>query len=185
MSGHRKAGRVEGGWRVQDHVVTQDQKTEVGATGGDLRFWRAREALRHGELRLKTQSDATQALEGRATAMLGWSVAGVLALGAAVVNHTHAAAAGSAAAGLIGAALLCVVAITQREWSGPGYRPKLILDDRSANELEATESLVGGYQKAVERNSQEFNNFRRMLNWAMLLIVLAPVLGAVGLLLTG
>ena len=163
----------------------RESTTEVGVAGADMRFWRAKEALRHAELRLKTQADATQALEGRATAMLGWSVAGVLALGAAVVNRTHAQAAATAAVSLVATALLCVIAISQRQWSGPGYQPILILDDQSRNELEALESLCGGYQKAVVQNSEEFGHFRRLLNWAILFVVLSPALGVVALLLTG
>ncbi|MGA9867331.1 MAG: hypothetical protein WBQ75_12950 [Acetobacteraceae bacterium] len=156
---------------------------EVGAIGADLRYWRAKEALRHGELRMGVQAQATQALEARATAMLGWSVAGVLALGAAIVNGTHAIAAGTAATCLFAAAVLCIVAITSREWSGPGYRPEVVLNDRSGSELEAIESLVIGYQQAVQRNHEGFRKFETLLYWALACIVAAPILGAAALLL--
>jgi hypothetical protein len=66
-----------------------DQQTpsliEVGANiqDGDLRLWRAKEAVRQGELRLAAQAAIRTALEARATAITGWAAASFLALAAA------------------------------------------------------------------------------------------------------
>ncbi|MGH7212604.1 MAG: hypothetical protein ACREF1_14220 [Acetobacteraceae bacterium] len=154
---------------------------EVGAIGADLRYWRAKEALRHGELRLGVQAQATQALEARATAILGWSVVGVLALGAAAVNGAHPIAAGTTALCLIGAAALCIIAVVTRDWAGPGYRPEIVLEDRSRSELEAIESMVIGYQQAVQTNHDGFQHFQILLKWALGCVVAAPVVGAVSI----
>ncbi len=157
---------------------------EVGAVGADLRYWRAKEALRHGELRLGVQAQATQALEARATAIVGWSVVGVLALGAAVVNGAHPIAAGVAALCLIGAAVLCITALLTRDWAGPGYRPEIVFEDRSATELEAIESMVIGYQQAVQSNHDGFSRFQRSLKWALVGLIAAPIVGALSIALS-
>jgi hypothetical protein len=52
---------------------------EVGATHGDLRYWRAKEAVRQGELRLATQAAIRTAWEARATAITGWAAISLLA----------------------------------------------------------------------------------------------------------
>jgi len=53
---------------------------EVGASlaDGDLRYWRAKEAVRQGELRLFEQAAIRTALEARATAITGWASASML-----------------------------------------------------------------------------------------------------------
>ena len=153
--------------------------TEVGAAGGDLRYWRTREALRHAELRLGVQAQATQALESRATSMIGWNVTLGLALVAAVFNGTHARAAGAAAFCLLMAALLCIVAIATRKWIGPGYQPNDVLNNQSLNELLFIEAMVDRYQAAVNENSTSFNRFQAMLNGALIFMIAAPTSGAV------
>ena len=150
---------------------------EVGAAGGDFRYWRAREALRHAELRLSVQSQATQALESRATSMIGWNVTLGLALVAAVFNGTHALAAAIAALCLLAAALLCIIAIARRTWIGPGYQPKDVMGNRSTTELEAIEAMLERYQQAVNENSLSFNRFQAMLNIALFFMIAAPVAG--------
>jgi hypothetical protein len=170
--------------RTSSPVPDSDDLIEVGAVGSDLRYWRAKEALRHGEVRLGVQAQASQALEARATAMLGWSVAGVLALGAAIVQGTHAVAAGVAALSLIITAVICISAIATRAWIGPGYRPEVVFNDRSKSELEAIESLVAGYQEAVQANHEAFIYFKNLLNIALGFLLAAPILGAAALLLT-
>ena len=51
---------------------------EVGATDADLRWWLAKEAVRHGELLLPSQLSNLTAMETRATALFGWSVPTIL-----------------------------------------------------------------------------------------------------------
>ena len=134
--------------------------------------------MRHAELRLGVQAAATQALEGRATSMVGWSVTGGLVLGAAVVDGMHVLAAAISATCLVTAAILCLVAIATRQWSGPGYQPADVLHDPMPTELEALEAMVKGYQSAVVENSRGFRRFKILLNAALILIVAAPILGS-------
>ena len=55
----------------------QPGQIEVGAsvTDGDLRYWRSKEAVRQGELRLSEQAAIRTALEARASAITGWASA--------------------------------------------------------------------------------------------------------------
>ncbi|HTZ72078.1 MAG TPA: hypothetical protein VMB71_15590, partial [Acetobacteraceae bacterium] len=153
---------------------------EVGAIGGDLPFWRAKEALRQAELRLGAQAQATQALEGRATSMLGWNVTGGLALGAAIVGGSHPWAALTAALSLVGAGLLCVWALVRRDWHGvAGYDPRVLLEDRSGSEYEVVVGLAEGYQETIDANHLAFHRFKAKLTLAICLMVAAPVIGLV------
>ncbi len=158
-------------------------ETEIGVVGGDLLFWRAREAMRHGEKRLEVQSQAMQALEGRATSMMSWCVTGGLALGAAMAGGVHVRAAGAVTAPLLAAAALCLWGVLARDWTGPGYQPKVLLEDKSRSEYEALVELAKGYQTAVERNRDNFRLFQMRLSVAAGLIFAAPLAGAVVLII--
>jgi hypothetical protein len=157
---------------------------QVGLAGGDLPYWRAKEAVRHAEVRLAGQVQANQALESRATSMPGWSVAGLLALGAGVVSGSHFLAASVSAACLGFTALLCVYSIVRREFRYvPGYDPKILLEDNSESEYEALVGLAKGYQSSVERNAEAFVHLKTLLAVAIISMALAPLLGLGSLLL--
>jgi len=64
---------------------------------------------------------------------------------------------------------------------GTGYRPEVILDDRSATELEAIESMVGGYSQAVQSNHDSFFRVKMLLHIALLCVLAAPITGAAAL----
>ncbi len=159
---------------------------EVGATGGDLPYWRLKEAVRHAELRLGGQAQTAQALEGRATALLGWNVTGLLLLGAAVANGTHRVPAVIAAALLAGAAGCCVSALVTRNFEGvAGYAPyDLLYDaagDTKASEYEVLASIAKGYQKTIESNVDAIGRFKQALTRAMFLMSLSPACGLLAL----
>jgi hypothetical protein len=78
--------------------------------------------------------------------------------------------------------MLCIIAVITRDRTGPGYRPEVLLDDRSNTELEVLESLVKGYAVVIQRNHQAFHLFRNLLNWALGCIVPAAILGGLALL---
>jgi hypothetical protein len=52
---------------------------EVGAAGSDLRYWKAKEAVRQGEARLAAQASVRATLEARAAALTGWAAVSLLA----------------------------------------------------------------------------------------------------------
>jgi len=120
---------------------------EVGATDGDLRYWRAKEAVRQGELRLAAQAAIRTALEARATAITGWAAVSLLAAtGAGFTAQEAAGFAGVTCAGLLlfGAAIVGRHAVRPRDWAIVGYDPEVITSDQLGSELEVLESVAGG-----------------------------------------
>ena len=61
-----------------DTASSPTSDIEVGATDGDLRYWRAKEAVRQGEARLAAQAAICSAPEARATALTGWAAVSLL-----------------------------------------------------------------------------------------------------------
>ena len=114
--------------------------------------------------------------------MLGWSIAGLLAVGAAVVNDTHFLAACLAGGSLAAAAVLCLFGIIGRDFSGAaGYEPSALLKDKSASEYEALVALAEGYQLAVLHNQAGFVRFKTRLSAAMTFLAAGPLLGLIAL----
>ncbi len=114
--------------------------------------------------------------------MLGWSVAGLLAVGAAVVNGTHFWAAGVAGACLAACGGLCLFGILSRDFNGvAGYAPVILLGDTSESEYEALVALAEGYQQAVVHNHTAFLRFKALLACAMIAMAAAPVSGLAAL----
>lgn len=157
---------------------------EVGANiqDGDLRLWRAKEAVRQGELRLTAQAAIRTALEARATAITGWAAASLLALAAATAAVTGVALrAGGVTAGLVlfSAAGMCIHAARPRDWAQTGYDPTVIIDDTLGTELEVLESMAGGISPGIQRNNTRLEEMGKFLRWAGWMLIAAPFLGAI------
>ena len=153
---------------------------EVGADGGDLRYWRAKEALRQGEIRLGAQVTVRAALEARATALTGWASAAFLAVvGAAFATQDLADRLGAIAAGilLMAAALLGVHAARPRDWSMVGYDPVTLRDSTLETELEELEAMALGISPGIDINNRRINATGRMLRWAGWCLLAAPAAG--------
>ena len=95
---------------------------EVGASEaeGDLRFWRAKEAVRQGEARLDAQAAIRTAMEARATAITGWAATSlIVAAGAGFATTDWPARGGAAltAIMLFAAAVIGIHPARPREWS--------------------------------------------------------------------
>jgi hypothetical protein len=129
---------------------------ELGAVGPDLRLWRAREAVRQGELALHHQSLARDNIGARALALLGWAVTiSIASIGAATLGNGHPGikvAAGLVLLGLSATAVACVVAIYPRRWARPGYDPTQLLRSQLPSELETLENLALGLGEDVTQN---------------------------------
>ena len=155
---------------------------EVGATEGDLRYWRAKEAVRQGEARLTAQAAIRTALEARATALTGWAAVSLLAAtgaGFAAKDVASLAGAGAAALVLFGAAIVGIHAVRPRDWAMVGYDPELITSDQLGSELEVLESIAAGLSPGIQANNRRLNAMGRMLRWAGWMLIAAPVIGAV------
>jgi len=156
---------------------------EVGASeaDGDLRYWRAKEALRQGEARLTAQAAIRTAMEARATAITGWAAASlVVATGAvfAAPDSASRGAAGLTAVVLFFAAGVCIYAARPRDWTITGYDPEIIMNDSLATELEALESLAEGISPGIQANNRRLNGMGRLLRLSGWALIAAPLGGA-------
>jgi hypothetical protein len=154
---------------------------EVGATEGDLRYWRAKEAVRQGEARLTAQAAIRTALEARAAALTGWAAVSLLAAaGAGSTAKDAAGFAGCGCAGLVlfGAAIVGIHAARPRDWAMVGYDPEVITSDQLGSELEVLESIAAGLSPGIQVNNRRLNAMGRMLRWAGWMLIAAPVIGA-------
>jgi hypothetical protein len=162
--------------------VSQDAPDiEVGATEGDLRYWRAKEAVRQGEARLSAQAAIRTALEARATALTGWAAVSLLAAtGAGFTAKDAAGVTGAACAGLVlfAAAIVGIHAVRPRDWAMVGYDPEVIVADQLGSELEVLESIAAGLSPGIQDNNRRLNAMARMLRWAGWALIAAPVIGA-------
>jgi hypothetical protein len=160
----------------------ETHEIELGAVGGELRYWRANEAIRQGEARLEAQSAVRTALEARATALTGWAAVALLAATSVVFSSTtFAPQAGAFVAGLVllWAAVEGIHAVRPRDWAMRGYDPSVIISDTLGTELEALESLAGGITDGIQANNRRLDGMGRSLRRTGKLLIAAPLAGGV------
>ncbi len=158
-------------------------KIEVGASDaeGDLRYWKAKEAVRQGEARLTARAAIRTAMEARAAAITGWAAASlvvVTAAGFAAPGWPSRGAAALTAFALLAAAGLCVYTVRPRDWGITGYDPQVIMGDPLSTELEVLESIAGGISPSIQANNRRLNSIGKLLRWAGWLLIAAPFPGA-------
>ena len=155
---------------------------EVGATEGDLRYWKAKEAVRQGEARLTAQAAVRTALEARAIALTGWAAVSLLAAtGAGFAARDAAGLIGTATAGaiLFAASALGIHAARPRDWTMVGHDPSVIKSDPLGSELEVLESVADGLSPGIQANDNRLHGMGRLLRVAGWLLIAAPMFGAV------
>jgi hypothetical protein len=173
------------GWTSKleaDSEIPAASDIEVGATEGDLRYWRAKEAVRQGEARLTAQAAIRTALEARASALTGWAAVSLLAAtgaGFAAKDIAGFAGASGAALTLFVAAIVGIHAVRPRDWAMVGYDPEVITSDRLGSELEVLESIAAGLSPGIQANNRRLDAMGRMLRWAGWMLIAAPIIGAV------
>lgn len=159
-----------------------DGTIEVGAVEGELRYWRAKEAIRQGEARLAAQAAVRTALEARATALTGWAAVSLLAATGAGFTATETRsflAALAASIVLFTAAAIGVHAARPRNWAMVGYDPSVITTDPLGSELEVLESIAAGLSPGIQDNNIRLDAMGLMLRWAGWLLLAAPVIAAI------
>lgn len=154
-------------------------QTEVGADGGDLRYWLAKEALRQSEARLAGQSATIQAMETRATALLTWSVTLGVALVAAAVDPRFRWPAFGALLFALVTAVTSVMALWPRGWFSGGHRPSELDRLNLTTELEFLEHMAVGNEEAAERNESRLRTFARHIRLCWLSLAAAPMAAAI------
>ena len=161
---------------------------EVGAAAGELRLWKAREAVRHAELSLKSQTEARENLRGAATSLLGWAVTAIGVVAAATLSAPHPAWQGAAAvavAMLLVAAALCVASLFPRRWARPGYDPDQVLGSPLSSELEILESIARGGSLDMRANRANLIFTSTFLRAGWIFFACTPVVGLATLALWG
>jgi hypothetical protein len=148
--------------------------TEIGATGGDLRYWMAKEALRQSELRLAAQPNSLQAMETRATSILTWSVSVGLALVALWSTGRAEAPAIAAFACTFAASAAAVWALWPRTWTVAGHQLSEMQSWTYATELEHLEAMATGNAEAAAANDRRMRAFGQALKVAWVLLAMAP-----------
>jgi hypothetical protein len=153
-------------------------ETEVGATGGDLRYWLAKEALRQSETRIAGQATSLQAMETRATSLLTWSVTLCMALVAAAVDERFRWAAVAGAAFAMATAAIAIAALWPRVWFAGGHRPSSLDKLGHDTELGYLEQMALGNETAGDRNEGRLRGFARLLRLAWISFAFAPASAA-------
>lgn len=153
----------------------QIEETEVGAIGGDLRYWIAKEAMRQSEMRLAGQATSLQAMETRATSLSTWSVTLSMAMVAAVAAERFFWPAVGAAAFALSTAGLAIFALWPRRWFAGGHRPSALDKLGHTTELGYLEQLAMGNEVAADRNEERLRDFARIIRLCWMCFALAPV----------
>ncbi len=151
--------------------------------------WLGKEMMRQAELRLAAQATALAAMEARATSLLGVCAASVVALGAAAASTwptspAKAVAAAVVAISLFSAAIILMRAMRPRPgWGVPGIDPADMSGYEAFAQEECLKVMAGTLSQTLGANSPRLQMFGRALNIAAILMVAAPVFGAITLLL--
>jgi hypothetical protein len=159
----------------------EGSETEVGAAGGDLRYWLAKEALRQSEARLAGQATSLQAMETRATSLLTWSVTLSMALTAAATDDRFRWPAITGAAFALATAATALAALWPRPWFAGGHRPTSLEKLGHDTELGYLEQMALGNEVAADRNEQRLRAFARLLRLCWISFAIAPVAAALTL----
>lgn len=159
---------------MSDKITNPQPDGEVGASTGEgtLRYWRAREAVRQGELALAAQDRSFAGMQARASAILGWSAAGMVALGAWSTQGHNDAWLFPAAAALFLSASCCVAGLWPRNWYSAGYTFSQLAEGHDT-ELQSLEAIAMGYETDCTLNRRALRQFARYLRAAWLILLAA------------
>jgi hypothetical protein len=161
-------------------TVSDPDEIEVGALGSELRFWRAKEALRQGERSLDLEATLLSGTLSQATTMLGWIVTGTTAAAALAISPSAhpewKLPATLVAFGLIAPAIICIyVVFPRRGVQIEGFDAPQILLSGHASELEQLEGMAKGLFDAVRATRKRLLISRRLLAIAWILFTAIPV----------
>lgn len=141
--------------------------------------FRPKEAMRQVELRLGAQAATLAAYEARAIAIIGWSMAGITAGGAAVLSSAVPPLLGFAAAVLVSglafaASSAALVLLPRRAWGVQGHRPDDVLRGHGETEADLLTWLAEGSAAAAADNTKAINACAYAMRMAVGGLLLAP-----------
>jgi len=168
--------------------LTEQEEIEVGAADGTFRYWLAKEAVRQAELRLAAQALSLQALETRATTMLGWISAMSLAIAGFIATKNGFAflvPGMIVAVPLLVAGWLCVAALWPGEWNISGHDPRWVtgesVGDPVAVELTVLEAMASSYGDGIEANGRRLRQFGHRVRISWLALACMPAFTVIAL----
>jgi hypothetical protein len=160
--------------------TTDQGDIDVGQAGPEFRNWLAAEARRQGELHLTAQAANISAMETRATAILAWSVAVLIALATLASQHRAVPAAALAGICLFMAAASCVLALQPGDWHTPGYMFASLQQMGHQTEMQMNEAVASGYETGIQINDGRLSRFAGLLRSAWTWFSLSPVAALIG-----
>ncbi|WP_282758365.1 hypothetical protein [Komagataeibacter saccharivorans] len=158
-----------------------DQPTPYGARGEDYALWRAREAVAQAEKLLASQGASMAYHEGRATSLIGWVCADLLAVAGMLGSHpTWPWIVGSL--GVVCPSVVSGYYLYQvyqpKKWSVTGIHPEWLMQDwPQPTERTTLEGIANRYIGEVERNEQTLKRTFSIVRMAWIWFLLIPVLG--------
>jgi hypothetical protein len=125
---------------------------EVGADGGDFRLYKAKAIREAGETYLLGQERSYAATEARATNLLGWATAGVVALASRMLVAGFDGPLFVAMVFLFFSAICSCSVLWPGKWHPAGFPPGELRGWREETELEFQEHLASAYAGAIQIN---------------------------------
>ncbi|GBR10503.1 hypothetical protein [Acetobacter oeni] len=172
-------------------ILTDEDRDDPhwGAAGADYRLWRTKEAISQAEKMLTSEASALSAHEARATSLIGWLSAEMLATAAAVAAHPCQTRL-FCALGVILPGLICGWNLSrvffEKKWSVAGIHPSWLLRDYpEACELTMLEEIAKHYVQEIDRNEKILAATFRFLRMGWLSFLAIPLVAIVWLALIG
>lgn len=142
--------------------------------------WLGKEMLRQGELRLASQAASLTSMESRATNLLAFCGAALIALGAAVVTAgcLRGVAAGGTAVLIFAAAAHLLLGLKPVAWGVAGLQPAELRGwDDARRQDAALRVWAKVLDKTINRNKMRLDDLGRRLWNAVRLVLAAPFAG--------
>jgi hypothetical protein len=152
------------------------EPAEVGASVTEKTFylWLAREGVRQGEARLDAQGRALEGFRSRATSLLAWNVAALLALAAWARQAPLALIAPTAALFAISTAAL-IVGLWPKKWRSGPYLWSDLVRWGCTQELQLLEGYAANLEGCHADNNKVIRLFGRCVRVAWMAFCAAPI----------
>ena len=160
-----------------------DQPAPYGARGEDYALWRAREAVAQAEKLLASQAATMAYHEGRATSLIGWVCADLLAVAAMLGSHPTwpwiIGSVGVILPALVSGHYLRLV-FQPKTWSVTGMRPEWLMQDwPEPTERTTLEGIANHYIGEIERNEQTLHRTYVVVRRAWVWFLCIPIVGLI------
>lgn len=162
-------------------TADETDRLDLGATDGTLRLWCAREAQRQHQCMVQRRLTNVEELRGRATSVMGWSVAGLLAAIASSAALPLMIVIAPAAICVAIAVAFCLRVLSPTEFSDGVWSQKWLLSEPYPSELQIIETMIRGAEDTAARDSARQGWMALQLKYAYRAIAAAPIAALFGL----